>query len=191
MANTDRDIIEENRVLLAARVAFIHQDPPLSALGRWGMSGDMAKQIGQLERIQLERAADCVVPLFGFELIEDVVIGAVQGPESKATRERDTFEKDSLDALMEEEALMVLINRWSSCTDSPRFAQTVLGLSKRLVDCLSSATLSDIRSAARRGLRLTSILVRPQYFFHAGLNPVLQRSQRTNLAICNTRRPGY
>ena len=186
MASTDRDIVEENRTLLAARAGFIRQGPPLSSLGRWGMTGDMARQIGALEQIQLDRAADCVVPLFGFEPIEDVVIAALQGPEPKASRERD-----SLDAMMEEEAYMVLINRWSSCSNSPRFAQTVLGLSKRLVDCLSSATLSDLRVAARRGVRLTSIVVRPQYFFHAGLNPVLQRTQRTNLAICNTRLPGY
>ena len=182
---SNRDIQEENLALLLTRAQVIKHGEGHTDLARWGLTPDMATEIGSLEHIQLERAADCAAPIFGFGALEDVIIQAVEGSAPIVTN------RDQVDAAIEEDNCLLLLNRWASCSDSPIFSETILGMSGRLIACLRRATVGELKRASKRGVRLTSIVVRPQYFFHAGRNFSLGRAQRTNLAICNARSLAY
>lgn len=175
----DQDILEENRQVLRRRHRLLVGSKAVD-VARLGLSPEAAVELKSLDPIQVDRAADAVSPLFGFDL-EDQIIRLLEDPPLVHLSPPSVFESEMLD-----DATLLLVNRWTSCRQSPSFSGTVLGMSRRLISVLASATYLDVKRVAAQGVR-PSLCVRPQYLFHAGRNIVLQRSQRTNMAVCNTR----
>src|SRR3990167_5856085 len=181
--NNEKQVLEENRGMLHARRRFFADGPPSANLSRWGLTPDMHQEIASLDECQVERAADCAAPLFGLIHLDDVLINVLQSTQALPIA---SLASDSLDKLIEDENLSMLLARWASSRESPQYAQMGLGMSQRLVAVMHNATINDMRRASKRVVRLATIRVTPQYFFHAGRNISMQRSQRTHLAICST-----
>ena len=174
----DRDVIEENRQLLTGRRRFLAARP--DDAGRLGMEALCAAELCALADIQLKRAADCSSPLFRF-CQPDAILARVLQPQDGAP---GAPLRTEVDALIEAENDLLLINRWNAARVSPLHCESLLGLSPFLVDRLRAATVGDLRQAARRGVRLCGFGPGHQYLFHAGRNPALHRSSRTVLAVC-------
>lgn len=173
---SDRGIIEENTCLLLARWRTVGNE----RTDHGGLSIEAANELRGFNEVQVKRAADVLFPLFGLQGCEDAVIRALN-----VDLERDSpYTGRTGDHLVEEENNYLLLNRWSSCKTSEVYAQSVLGMSERLISYLRQATLADLKKVASMGLRLGSMVTRPAYLFHSGRNVSLQRSQRTALAIC-------
>lgn len=176
---SDHDMLEENRAILLRRHHALREskDADLSLLG---LTAEAADEIRMLTDLQVERAADAAAPLFNFALEEQIirVLGTPQAtPLTKQTR---------LEAEIQDDALLMLTNRWTSCRQSPAYAGAVLGLSRRMIDAFSAATYTDVRRVAAAGVR-PRLCVKPQYIFHAARNLTMHTAQRTNLAVCNSR----
>jgi hypothetical protein len=178
----DRDVREENERLLMGRWRFLAGRRAFSDAPRLGMKPGFAAELCALDEIQVLRAADCASPLFGFNEPDAVlceVLHPRDGPQRAALR-------SEVDALIEAENELLLINRWNSARVSPIHCESLLGLSPALVERLREATLCDLLQAARRGVRLCAFRPGHQYLFHAGRNLGLQRSNRTVLAVCSS-----
>jgi hypothetical protein len=183
---SDRDVIEENEQLLLGRQRFLAGRGHYGDAPRLGMATSFASDLCALDDRQLRRAADCTAPLFRFGQ-PDAVLARVLQPATEAS----ALLRDAVDALIDAENELLLINRWNAARVSPLHCQALLGLSTLVVERLRAATLGEVRQAARRGVRLCSFGPGPQYLYHAGRNMGLQRSNRTVLAICaSAGRPG-
>jgi hypothetical protein len=172
----DRDVIEENTQLLLRRWQFVVSSTRPSDALRLGMDSAF------VEELQVRRAADCASPLYRFGQPNDVLAMVLQTQSQTGTA---SPVHDEVDAIVQEENLLVLTNRWSAARISLVHSQCVFGLSAALVEILKAATLIEIRQACARGLRLAMLAAGPRYLFHAGRNPTLQRSHRTMLAACS------
>jgi hypothetical protein len=178
----DRDVIEENTQLLLRRWQFVVSGTRPSDALRLGMDSAFVAALRSLEELQVRRAADCASPLYMFGQPDDVLAMVIQ---TQAQTGAASPVHDEVDAIVQEENLLVLTNRWSAARISVVHSQCVFGLSAALVGILQAATLIDIRQACSRGLRLAMLAAGPRYLFHAGRNPTLQRSHRTVLAACS------
>jgi hypothetical protein len=179
----DRDVIQENTQLLLRRWKFVVSSARPSDALRLGMDSAFVAVLGSLEELQVRRAADCATPLYRFGQPDDVLAMVLQ---TQAQTGAGSPVHDEVDAIVQEENLLVLTNRWSAARISVVHCQCIFGLSAALVEILNAATLIEIRQACARGLRLAMLAAGPRYFFHAGRNPTLQRSHRTMLATCST-----
>ncbi len=177
----DRDVIEENMHLLLRKWRHISIRSALNDPARLGMAPEMAHELRSLDEIQVRRAADCATPLFRFAQPDEVLIKVLRCEDQ---RDYSSHLRDEVDEIVEESNLMLLMNRWNGARVSPVHSQCVLAMSGPLIDALKEATVSDLKQAARRGIRLAKLAPRPRYLFHAGRNPSLQRSNRTILAVC-------
>ena len=175
---SDRDVIEENRQLLTGRRQFLAARP--EDAGRLGMEALCAAELCALAEIQVNRAADCSTPLFRFCQPDAILAKVLQPQESGQGAPLRT----EVDALIEAENELLLINRWNAARVSPLHCESLLGLSHTLVERLRAATIGDLRQAAGRGVRLCGFGPGHQYLFHAGRNMSLHRSSRTVLAVC-------
>lgn len=184
--DSDIDVVDENIRLLLRRWNFIASGAPPSDAARLGMDPGCVSQFSRLVELQVRRAADCASPLFKFSQPDDV-LAKVLKPDPEAAASAPL--RNEVDAIVEEENQLVLTNRWSAARTSAVHSQCVFGLSSSLVETLQAATLSEIRQAASRGLRLVKLAVGARYFFHAGRNPTLHTSHRTVLAVCSTPGP--
>lgn len=178
---SDRDIQEENEQLLMARWQLLAEQTAKTDAMRLGVEPLLAGYISTLDEIQIRRACDCAAPLFCLSQPDDVITKLLTaGPGS------DLTPFDKLDRLVENENYVVLLNRWASVKASVVHAQCTFGLSTGIVQALGKATVNDIKSASKKGIRLVSLAPRPKYFFHSGRNMRLQRSMRTALAVCSS-----
>lgn len=174
----DRDVIEENGLLLFGRWRFLAARP--DDAGRLGMEPRCAAELCALADLQVKRAADCSSPLFRFSQPDAILAKVLQANVGEGGAPLRT----EADALIESENELLLINRWNAARVSPLHCESLLGLSTVLVERLRTATVGDLRQAARRGVRLCGFGPGHQYLFHAGRNPALHRSNRTVLAVC-------
>lgn len=179
----DSDIKEENRLVLRRRHRILCEEAEVD-LAPLGLTAECAAELKSLDPSQVERAADTCAPLFHFHL-EDQIIRLLA-----ETHVVPLGKKNPMDQEMQEDATLLLVNRWNSSRQSPWYAGIVLGMSRNLISALSRATYTDLRRVAACGIR-ARMAVRSQYIFHAGRNPVLQTSQRTGLAICNLRNNSF
>lgn len=147
------------------------------------MDPEAVELICSLDERQVARAADCSAPLFTLGHHDDVVVQALA---QEASPPAPSAQRETLDQFIEEENEFMLLNRWSAARMSALYCQCVLGMSVRLTEALREATVTEVQKAARLGLSLVSLACRPRYFFHAGLNFSLQRSNRTVLAVCGS-----
>ena len=174
----DRDIAEENMMLLDARSRMVTDARFFPAIARWGMCAETVTEVRNLEPTMIERAADCLAPLFGFIDLDETVVQAIEATDVTGLPRQ----RDEVDAVIAEENLALLLTRWSSCKQSPVHAQAVFGLSNRLIDSLRRATISDLRRASRRGVRLGSVTVRA-YFSDRGRLFQADRGRRIGVAV--------
>lgn len=182
---SDREVIEENTVLLRARWELLRDPGVQRDCGRLGMPLPLITEVRELDEIQVKRAADCATPLFQLSQPEDTIRNAL------VAQSDDWSPFDQVDKLIEHENYMVLVNRWVCAKASPVHAQAMYGMSETLIGILLDASLSDLRRASRQGFSMVSIAAKPKYFFHAGRNLGLKPSQRTALGICSTARAFY
>lgn len=177
----DRDIREENLQILVPRwQALAGQSANTDAM-RLGVTPVYVGYLRPLDDLQIRRVCDCSSPLFCLSQPDDIMQKLLlAGPES------DVTPFDKIDHLIEKENLVVLLNRWGSVKISAVHAQCTFGLSEATVKALQGATINDIQSASRKGVRLVSFAARPKYFFHSGRNMMLQRPMRTALAKCSS-----
>lgn len=178
---SDRDVTEENATLLMRRWRHVTSRAALNDPARLGMDPTVTAELRALDEIQVMRAADCSAPLFRFSQPDDVVTKVLQPDTS---HEFAVPLRDAVDAIVEEENHVFLMNRWSAARVSVVHSQCLLGLSTRVIDVLRNATVNDIRQAASRGIRLAKLSPKANYLFHAGRNISMQRSNRTFLAVC-------
>ncbi len=177
----DRDVIEENTQLLVKRWKHVTSYAAKNDPARLGMDPAMTAELRALDDIQVHRAADCATPLFRFSQPDDVMARVVS---PSATKEFSTPLRDEVDEMVEEENLIILMNRWSAARVSVVHTQCLLGMSTHLIEVLRNATVSDLKQAAMRGIRLAKLAPKAKYLFHAGRNLSLQQSDRTVLAVC-------
>lgn len=175
----DQDILEENRTILGRRFRLLREAKDVD-LALIGISPEAAQELLAITDLQLQRAADAAAPLFGFAL-EDQIIRILGTPQATPLAKQSRLEID-----LQEDALLMLTNRWTSSRQSPEFAGTVLGLSKKMIDAFARATYTDVRRVATAGVR-PRMCVKPQYIFHAARNLTMHTGQRTNLAVSNSR----
>ena len=176
---SDHDVLEENRAVLLRRYRALREstDVDLSLLGLTPQAG---QELRSLTELQVERAADAAAPLFSFAL-EDQIIRILSTPQATPMLRHSRLETE-----IQDDALLMLTNRWTSSRHGPAFAGTVLGLSRQMIEVFASATYSDLRRVAAAGVR-PRLCVKPQYIFHAARNLTMHTGQRTNLAVCNSR----
>ena len=176
---SDHDILQENRaVLLRRHRALVEStDVDLSLLGLTPQAG---QELRSLSNLQAERAADAAAPLFNFPL-EDQIIRALSTHQAAPM-----IRQSRLEAEIQDDALLMLTNRWISARHGPAYSGTVLGLTRRMIEAFAAATYSDLRRVAAAGLR-PRLNVKHQYIFHAARNLTMHTTQRTNLAVCNSR----
>jgi hypothetical protein len=175
----DQDILDENRTVLSRRYRALQEERGVD-IGLLGLTSKVAQELTTLTPHQVDRAADSAAPLFGF-MLEDQIIRSLQSPQAIPM-----VKLSRLEAEIQEDTLLMLTNRWTSCRHSTAYAGTVLGLSRRMIEAFAASTYTEVRRVASLGLR-PRICVRPQYLFHAGRNLTIHTGQRTNLAVSNTR----
>lgn len=178
---SDKERVEENTRLLQGRWAWLRA----CALDgeRLGMDPEAVELICSLDERQVARAADCAAPLFALAHDDEVILQALV---QEGVGQPPFAARDALDSFIEQENEFMLLNRWSAARMSPVYCQCVLGMSVRLTEAFREATVTQVQKASRMGLRLVGLACRPRYFFHAGLNFGLQRSNRTVLAVCGS-----
>ena len=176
---SDHDMLEENRAVLLRRYRALLESTDVD-LCLLGLTPQAGQELRSLSELQVERAADAAAPLFNFPL-EDQIIRTLSTPQAIPM-----IRQTRLEAEIQDDALLMLTNRWTSSRHGPAFAGTVLGLSRQMIEAFAAATYSDLRRVAASGLR-PRLNVKPQYIFHAARNLTMHTSQRTNLAVCNSR----
>lgn len=175
----DHDILEENQTVLRRRYRALQEVKDVD-IGLLGITPEAAQELMALTPLQVDRAADAAAPLFCFTL-EDQIIRLLGTPQATPMAKPSRLETE-----VQEDALLMLTNRWTSSRHSPAYAGTVLGLSRRLIEAFSAATYTDVRRVASVGIR-PRMCVKPQYIFHAARNLTMHTGQRTNLAVSNSR----
>ena len=176
---SDHDMLEENRTVLMRRYRALRESKEAD-LALLGLTAEVAADLKTLTEFQVERAADAAAPLFNF-VLEDQIIRILSTPQATSMTRQTGFEAEIRD-----DALLMLTNRWTSCRQSPVFAGSVLGFSRRMIEAFAAATYADVRRVASAGVR-PRLCVKPQYIFHAARNLTMHTGQRTNLALCNSR----
>lgn len=181
--NSDLDILQENSIMLRSRheLLLAHSDLSPESLG---LTKEAATELLDHDQHKIARVVDCVAPLFNFAM-EDQVIRAIDDSYIQTVPVTD-----ELEVKLQDDALLLIANRWASARSSPNFARAVLGMSSVLIDALREATYSDIKRVVARGIR-PQLAVSHQYLFHSGRNITLMRVQRTHLAICNARNNSF
>lgn len=171
----DKDLIDENSILLRARWAYLRQSEDANAYRYLGFSPDEATQLRGLEELQVSRAADVTLPLFRQAITDEALANLLTSQNTGAEPLTEA------DRVIHKENETWLVNRWMAARRSTRHAQLVFGLSARAIDVFCSATLADLMRACRR-TRIANYAAKPNYLFHAGLNPALSQAQRFILA---------
>jgi hypothetical protein len=176
----DQDILDENKTILSRRYRALQEVRDVD-IGLLGLTLKAAQELTLLSPHQVDRAADSAAPLFGF-MLEDQIIQTLQSPLAIPL-----VKLSHLEAEVQEDTLLMLTNRWTSCRHSEAYAGTVLGLSRRMIQAFSAATYADVRRISVLGGLRPRMCVRHQYLFHAGRNLTMHTGQRTNLAVSNAR----
>lgn len=144
------------------------------------MDASTANQLAELSEQALERACDVGLPLFKLASPDDVLLKCL------STDAAEHSALDGIDRLIVAENEIIILNRWASARASEIGCQCDFGIGAGLVSALKNASLSEVKRTCRRGVRLAQLTVPWKYFFHAGKNVGLSRTQRRTLASCSS-----
>ncbi|GEM_PF-2059241 len=179
----DRDVIQENTLLLLMRWKFLRAATDPHAFRHLGFEPETAEALVGLDEPQVKRAGDAAAPLFHAGVSDEILMRLVTSHEDGAA-----YPLTDADRVVQDENSIWLLNRWTAARQSPRDAEATYGLSSNITQVLREATLADITRTCRRGARLAAFSAKGKYFFHAGRNLTLSTAQRTVLATCSTQR---
>lgn len=172
---TEEDIEVENVQILTSRWKQLVEErvDPV----RIGLSMEAAQILAKFDIRQVTRAAQVHVPLFDFACTPETLEQALN------------FKGDAADIRNDDDQLF-LVNRWRASEGTFVTVQMLYNLSRSMHSIIRSTTFSKIDAAAKSGIQMLKLAVRPQYLFHAGNKFDLFTGHRTSLAICNAVRTG-
>lgn len=180
-ASTGRAIIEENHRLLVNRKRYLSYDFR-GAQVVFQTDVETSTVLASLSLDEVERVADCSVPLMGLSLDEALLCTLQGAPSVRSRADGDLLARGLL-----EENEDLLLNRWRAVLQGAIPSRIVYGLPGCVASWFLRATLAEVRSVAQAGHVCGYITVRPAYFVQAARCAHLGRRQRSNLALAASR----